>query len=76
MIEGQEMPQVNILVKLSGRETILKVPEGTRVSALSDLLEPEWRDNVVILINGKAANTEDLVHAQDRVLIFPLLAGG
>jgi hypothetical protein len=68
--------QIKVQVKLAGEDTILEVPEGTSVSALPDLLDPKWRENVLILINGKVADTRDLIRSSDCVLILPLLAGG
>jgi sulfur carrier protein ThiS len=63
-------------MKLGNKEIILEVPEGTSVGALLQRLEPQWRDNVLVIANGKVAHMNDLLNASDRVLILPLLAGG
>jgi molybdopterin converting factor small subunit len=72
----QKMALVHAIVKLGEKETVLEAPEGTSVEALVKKLEAKWRDNVLVISNGKAAKATDLLYASDRVLILPLLAGG
>jgi molybdopterin converting factor small subunit len=70
------MPLVRVKVKLGDKETFLEVPEGICVETLLDKLEEKWRNNVLIIINGKAADSKDSITSLDHVLILPLLAGG
>lgn len=70
------MALVEVRVRLSGQETILRVPEGTPVGTLPKRLDRKWRDNVVVIVNGKVAKKDDLLDPMDRVVILPLLAGG
>ena len=70
------MVLVRVEVKLGEKEMVLEVPEGAPVEALLERLEPKWRENVLVIANGKVAKAKDLIHASDRILILPLLAGG
>ncbi len=70
------MALVKVQVELSEKKDILKVPQGTPVRSILERLEPKWRNNVLVLVNGKIANKEDKLLSSDRVLILPLLAGG
>ena len=70
------MALVKVQVELSEKKDILKVPQGTPVRNILERLEPKWRNNVLVLVNGKIANKEDKLLSSDRVLILPLLAGG
>ena len=70
------MALVQVEVKLTDKEKIIEVEEGTSVRNLLPQLEPRWRDNVIVIVNGKVARNEDLLSSSDRILILPLLAGG
>jgi len=70
------MALVRVEVKLTDKEKIIEVEEGTSVKNLLPQLESRWRDNVIVIVNGKAARNEDLLSSSDRILILPLLAGG
>lgn len=70
------MAVVKVQVELSEKKAILKVPQGTPVRSIIERLEPEWQNNVLVLVNGKIAKKEDKLLSSDRVLILPLLAGG
>jgi sulfur carrier protein ThiS len=70
------MALVDIQVKLGGEEAILQVPQGTLVKSILERMEPKWRNNVLVVVNGKIANKEDKLLSSDRVLVLPLLAGG
>jgi sulfur carrier protein ThiS len=70
------MAWVRVEVKLIDKEKIIDVEEGTSVENLLQQLEPQWRDNVLVIANGKVAKAKDLIHASDRIMILPLLAGG
>ncbi len=53
------MALVKVQVELSEKKDILKVPQGTPVRSILERLEPEWQNNVLVLVNGKIANKED-----------------
>jgi sulfur carrier protein ThiS len=72
---NERKPGVHVLVKLDAENT-LTVPDNTRVAALSQYLDPRWRDHVIVLVNGRVAAEESILHASDRVVIVPLVAGG
>ena len=70
------MALVKVHMKLGGEETMLEVPDGTPVRTVLNRVGPKWRNNVLVLVNGKSAEVEDLLHTSDRVLLLPLLGGG
>ena len=70
------MASVKVRMKLGREETVLEVPDGTPVKNVIARVAPEWRDNILVVVNGKSVNEDDLLHASDRVVILPLLAGG
>lgn len=67
---------VSVSVRLGEEESFVEVPEGTTVEILLGNLEPRWRGNALVAINGKVACSMDSIRASDRVSILPLLAGG
>jgi sulfur carrier protein ThiS len=73
---GEKMALVRLEVRLGEKEKIIEVEEGTPVGDLIQQLEPQWRDNVLVIANGRVAKAKDLLNAADRILILPLLAGG
>jgi sulfur carrier protein ThiS len=70
------MALVRVEVKLSDKAESIEAEEGVSVESLLQKLGPQWRNNVVVIVNGRVAKAEDLLHASDRIVIFPLLAGG
>jgi sulfur carrier protein ThiS len=70
------MGVVRVELKIGDQPETIETEEGISVESLLQRLELRWRDNVVVIVNGKVARAEDLLHASDRISIFPLLAGG
>jgi sulfur carrier protein ThiS len=70
------MASVRAFLRLGKNETVLDLPEGISVQAVLEKLEPRWRDNVIVTANGRILKETDQLHGSDRILIFPLLAGG
>ena len=54
----------------------LRVPEGTLSATVSERLPPQWRDHVIVVVNGRIASPDAPLKKEDRVVIFPKMAGG
>jgi len=67
---------VRVEVRVGDKENIIEVAEGTPVEKLIEQLEPKWRKNVLVIVNGQTAKATDRIHTSDRILIVPLLSGG
>ncbi len=67
---------VRVEVRLGDKENSIEVPEGTTVEELVEHLEPQWRKNVLVIVNGQTAKATDRIHTSDRILVVPLLSGG
>lgn len=52
----------------------LDVPEDTTAGELLKVLK--LQDTIFILINGKHAETNHVLRANDRVVLYPPVAGG
>lgn len=67
---------VKVHIKLGEHPEILELSEGATVSELIQKLDPRWRDNVLIVVDGKVAKPNDPLQSSDRVVVVPLMSGG
>ncbi|MDD2850660.1 MAG: MoaD/ThiS family protein [Desulfuromonadaceae bacterium] len=74
---------IQITVKLFGhfrrgrfKESVCGYPEGTTVKGALDSLQITDISSGIILVNGKAAIIEVVLHDGDTLTLFPLVSGG
>lgn len=67
---------VKVVVKLTERPETMELAEGACVSELIRKLSPRWRDNVLVVVDGKVARPDDPLRSSDRVVVLPLMSGG
>ena len=68
---------ITAIAKLGAQNDVfVKVPEGYCVADLKKRLDPKWRKNVIVIVNGKIAQNEQVLTESDRIRIFPIMAGG
>ncbi len=72
----EKVALVRVEVRLGDKENIIEAAEGTPVEKLIEQIEPKWRKNVLVIVNGQTAKATDRIHVSDRILIVPLLSGG
>jgi molybdopterin converting factor small subunit len=67
---------VRIEVKLGECPQELQVPDGTLSGDVPAILAPKWRNNVLLVVNGRVAGTDVCLKKGDRVVVLPKMAGG
>ena len=58
------------------KQKILEYPEGSSAQKVIDDLQIPARLLGIILINGTHANSDNILHAGDTLMLLPLLDGG
>lgn len=59
-----------------GNSCTLELGEGTSIEGLLEQLQIEMQEPKIIFLNGVHARLGDLLKENDRVAIFPPIAGG
>ena len=69
-------PSVTIEVKLGEQPQKLVLAEGTPISKIPLELDSKWREQIMVVVNGKVAGSDVHIKAGDRVVVLPKMAGG
>ncbi len=62
--------------KCTGNSCTLELPNGTSIRELLDQLNIGIDEPKVMFVNGVHARLDDIVKDEDRLAIFPPIAGG
>jgi sulfur carrier protein ThiS len=57
-------------------ETTDDYPKGTRICDILEILQVADKTGVVVLVNGRRASQEHVLHEGDVLALFPLVSGG
>ena len=59
-----------------GREVVVEAPEGARVRDVVRLPPDVSLEDLVILVNGRPARPDTILHDGDTVSVLPHISGG
>jgi molybdopterin converting factor small subunit len=69
-------PAIIVEVKLEEVPQELIVADGTLSGDLPLKLAARWRDQIMVVVNGKVVGSDVRLKIGDRVVVLPKMAGG